>query len=56
MDAFSYVFFYQLLILVFIKKEVVFTWIIRPDILDAFIHFSFIFNFLKIFDNFKRSA
>ena len=33
-------------IFIFIKKEIIFTRIIGPDIFYAFIYFSFVFNFL----------
>ena len=39
------------LVFIFIKEEIIFTRIVRPDIFDTFIGFTFIFNFLKVFNN-----
>ena len=47
---------FERLIFVLVEEEVFLTWIVRPDVFDAFIHFAFIFHFLKVFDNFERST
>lgn len=44
------------LILILVEEEIFLTWIVRPNVFDAFIHFAFIFHFLKVFDNFERST
>lgn len=47
---------FERLIFVLVEEEVFLTWIVRPNVFDAFIHFAFIFHFLKVFDNFERST
>lgn len=44
------------LVFVLVEEEIFLTWIVRPNVFDAFIHFAFIFHFLKVFDNFERST
>ncbi len=47
---------FERLIFVLVEEEIFLTWIVRPNVFDAFIHFAFIFHFLKVFDNFERST
>ncbi len=49
-------YFLRLLVLLFIKEEVFFTWIIRPNVFHAFVNFTFIFHLLQVFDYFQGSA
>src|ERR1700759_158172 len=44
------------LIFVFIKEKVFLAWVIRPNVFNTLINFSFIFKFLKIFYHFNRCA
>ena len=37
---------FRFLILLFVKEEVLFTWIIGPYIFDAFVNFTFVFDLL----------
>lgn len=47
---------FERLVFVLVEEEIFLTWIVRPNVFDAFIHFAFIFHFLKVFDNFERST
>src|SRR5690606_9957669 len=48
--------FYNVLILVFIKKEVIFGRIVRPNLFDVLIRFTIVFQRLKILDHLHWST
>ena len=43
-------------ILLFIKKEILLTGIVGPDIFDAFINIALIFHFLQLLSDFRLDA
>ena len=43
-------------IFVFVEEEVVFARIVRPDVFDAFVDLSFVFDLLQVLDHFQRGA
>lgn len=43
-------------IFILIEEEVILARVIRPDILDIFIDFTFVFHLLKVFEDFQGST
>ena len=41
------------LIFFLIEEEVVFAWVIRPDVFDTFVDVAFVFDLLEVFDYFQ---
>jgi len=44
------------LVLFFVEEEVLFTWIVRPNILDRLIELTFILHLLEVLDDLYGSA
>ena len=41
------------LIFFLVEEEVIFAWVIRPNVFDAFVDVAFVFDLLEVFDYFQ---